>query len=601
MTSTQEKIDALRALMRKENLDGFFVPRADRFQNEYVPPSDERLAWLLGFTGSAGLALVLEDRVVLFVDGRYTVQASQQTDSSIVECVQIGAAQTYQSWLQHNLNEGQRIGFDAWLHSQAQAASFARACDYCGVYLVNSVNLVDALWHERPPTPCEPVVSHSLKYAGQRSADKLAAVAALVEENGADATVISATDSVAWLFNLRGSDIPYNPVFGAYALVDAGGGAELFLGADRLSSEAAENIPDNVRLSSPSEFEYLLGRLGESSARVQVDFSSIPAAVVQTLQEAGAQVVNAADPCVLPKAVKNSTEVEGTRKAHVRDGVAVTKFLYWLDCHRPADATELSVAEQLLQTRVAVAEQFGVALKDLSFNTISATGENAALPHYSATPEHNSVLKDGDIYLVDSGGQYLDGTTDITRTVILGQLPAAELAAEMRDRYTRVLKGHINLALARFPKGVSGNQLDAIARYALWQGGFDFDHGTGHGVGSYLCVHEGPQNISPRPNNQPLLSGMIVSNEPGYYKAGAYGIRIENLVLVTEIQSGERPMLGFETLTLAPIDLRLISVEMLSHEERSWLNRYHARVYKTLSPHLSAAERGWLEWATAEI
>ena len=599
--TTADKINALRASMRQNNLDGFLVPRADRFQNEYVPASDERLAWLLGFTGSAGLALVLLDRVILFVDGRYTVQAAQQTDPALVECVQIGAGLSYQSWLRDNLRPEQQIACDAWLHSQAQYQSFAQACQQAGAALQNSENLLDALWQDQAQAPENPVVAHLQQYAGQSSADKFVAVAESLAANGVDATVISATDSVAWLFNLRGSDIPYNPVFGAYALVDAAGSAELFIDEARLANEALDSLPEAVRLSPPDEFEVLLERLGEVNASVQLDFSSIPAAIAQCLKAGGAEVVNAADPCVLPKAIKNSVEAEGARQAHIRDGVAVSKFLYWLDNDRPQAATELEVAEQLRHTRLQVAEQFGVELKDLSFNTISATGENGALPHYSATPEHDCRLNTGDIYLVDSGGQYLDGTTDITRTVILDELPAGELANEMRDRYTRVLKGHISLALARFPQGTSGNQLDSIARYSLWQGGFDFDHGTGHGVGSYLCVHEGPQNISPRPNNQALLPSMIVSNEPGYYKAGAYGIRIENLVLVIEQAGGERPMLGFETLTLAPIDRRLIDAEMLNDAERGWLNRYHQRVYETVAPHLSETEPQWLAKATATI
>ena len=599
--TTAEKLTSLRALMRQNNLDGFLVPRADRFQNEYVPASDERLAWLLGFTGSAGLALVLQERVILFVDGRYTVQAVQQTDASLVECLQIGAGLSYQSWMREQLTEGQRIGCDAWLHSQAQYRGFAQACADAGAELLASPNLVDELWQERPEAPQNPVVQHPLTYAGQSSDEKLAIVAESLSQRGADAVIISTTDSVAWLFNLRGSDIPYNPVFGAYALVDAAGNAELFLDSARLNQDAAQALPDGVRLSSPDLFEPMLAALGDANATVQLDFASIPAAIAQQLADTGAGVQNGADPCVLPKAVKNAVEAEGARQAHIRDGVAVSKFLCWLDTQRPEGATELQVAEQLRQTRVAVAADFGVELKDLSFNTISATGENGALPHYSATDEYDGVLQSGDIYLVNSGGQYLDGTTDITRTVILDELPSGVLGEEMRDRYTRVLKGHIALALAHFPRGTSGNQLDALARYSLWKGGYDFAHGTGHGVGSYLCVHEGPQNISPRPNNQELLPGMIVSNEPGYYKAGAYGIRIENLVLVAKAPPSETPMLCFETLTLAPVDRRLIDAEMLNDAERDWLNRYHQRVYSTLAPHLTAAEQEWLAQVTEEI
>jgi Xaa-Pro aminopeptidase len=601
LTTTAEKLAALRELMTQNQLDGFLIPRADRLQNEYVSAADERLAWLLGFTGSAGLALVLAEQVILFVDGRYTVQAAQQTDPQLVQCVQIGGGLSYESWLAENLSANQRIGCDAWLHANGQYSRFENACAQASAELVGSDNLVDALWLDRPAAVANPIVAHTAEYAGQATSDKLAAVAQTLTANDVDATLLSATDSVAWLFNLRGSDIPYNPVFGAYAAVDAAGQAELFVDANRLTAEAQASLPAAVRISPVNDFTALLDKLGQANAAVQLDFTSIPAAIAQTLEDAGAELLNRQDPCVLPKAIKNPVEAEGARQAHIRDGVAVTKFLCWLDTARPAVATELSVAEQLRQTRVAVAEQFGVQLKDLSFNTISATGENAALPHYSASPEHDGDLKPGDIYLVDSGGQYLDGTTDITRTVILDELPAGDLAAEMRDRYTRVLKGHINLALARFPQGVSGSQLDAVARYALWQGGYDFDHGTGHGVGSYLCVHEGPQNISPRPNAQPLMPGMIVSNEPGYYKAGAYGIRIENLVLLVAPEGGERPMLGFETLTLAPIDRRLIDAEMLTTEERGWLNRYHQRVYTMLAPHLAAAEQQWLAEATATI
>ena len=602
--TTEAKLTALRALMREQKLDGFIVPRADRFQNEYVPSSDERLAWLIGFTGSAGLLVVLQDRAVLFVDGRYTVQAAQQVDPALIECVQISATLSYESWLQANLQADMNVGCDAWLHSQAQYQRFAAACEHAGASLENSENLVDAIWPDRPDTPANTVVAHPLEYAGQSTDEKLAAIALVLKNRGVDATVLSATDSVAWLCNLRGSDIPYNPVFGAYAVVDAAGSAELFIDEDRLDDEAFEALSENVQLMPPEAFDDLIDQLGEVQAAISLDYSSVPAAIAQSLTAAGAQISNAQDPCVLPKAIKNQTEQEGTRVAHIRDGVAVSRFLFWLDQQRPADATELSVAAKLRELREETAAAFGVALKDLSFNPISAAGRNAALPHYSATEEHNASLKSGEIYLVDSGGQYLDGTTDITRTVILDELPAGELGPQMRERYTRVLKGHINLAMARFPKGISGSQLDALARYALWQVGLDFDHGTGHGVGSYLCVHEGPQNISPRINQQPLLAGMIVSNEPGYYQAGDYGIRIENLVLVTEAnvpQGGDRPMLGFETITLAPIDRRLIDANLLTEAELGWLNRYHQRVYQTLAPHLPAQEQEWLAAMTADL
>lgn len=604
LNTTQQRLTTLRELMREQQLDAFIVPRADRFQNEYVPSSDERLAWLVGFTGSAGLMVVLHDRAVLFVDGRYTVQAAQQTDAALVECVQISAQLSYESWLQNNLQADMAVGCDPWLHPQGQHQRFANACESAGASLENSQNLVDQLWFDQPATPANPVVNHPLQYAGQAVDDKLAAVAVVLKNRGVDATVLSATDSVAWLFNLRGGDIPYNPVFGAYAVVDAAGTAELFLDEERLSDEAFEALPESVLLRPPEDFADLIGQLGVVGASISLDNSSIPAAIAQHLAAAGVQLIDAADPCVLPKAIKHQAEQEGARAAHLRDGVAVTRFLYWLDQHRPADATELSVAEQLRVFRQTTAKQFEVELKDLSFNTISAAGGNAALPHYSATEDNNASLKSGEIYLVDSGGQYLDGTTDITRTVILDQLPQGELGQQMVERYTRVLKGHINLALARFPKGITGSQLDALARYALWQVGLDFDHGTGHGVGSYLCVHEGPQNISPRINRQPLMAGMIVSNEPGYYQAGDYGIRIENLVLVSEASvptGGDRAMLGFETLTLAPIDRRLINASLLSEDELAWLNRYHQRVYESLAPHLPTEEQQWLAEITAAL
>jgi len=602
--NTNDRLSALRALMREQNLDGFIVPRADRFQNEYVPASDERLAWLLGFTGSAGLLVVLQERAVLFVDGRYTVQAAQQTDATEVECVQISAQLSYESWLTANLEADMVIGCDPWLHPQGQHDRFRQACESAGASLENSANLVDALWQDRPAAPAHPVVNHPLAYAGQAVADKLSAVAAVLTNRGVDATVLSAADSVAWLLNLRGSDIPYNPVFGAYVVVDAAGTAELFLDEARLDDEAFEALPANVLIRAPEEFDDLMGQLGVVEAAICLDYSTIPAAIAQHLAAAGAQLLNAKDPCVLPKAIKNSVEQAGARAAHLRDGVAVTRFLYWLDQQRPSDATELSVADKLCSLRLETAEQFAVELKDLSFNTISAAGANAALPHYSASEDNNAPLLPSEIYLVDSGGQYLDGTTDITRTVILDALPEGDQGLQMVERFTRVLKGHINLALARFPKGISGSQLDALARYALWQVGLDFDHGTGHGVGSYLCVHEGPQNISPRINQQPLMAGMIVSNEPGYYQVGDYGIRIENLVLVTDAEvpaGGDRPMLGFETLTLAPIDRRLIDPNLLTEAELGWLNRYHQRVYNSLAEHLPADEQQWLATVTAPL
>ena len=584
--ASAERLGRLRAELARRGLDGFLLPMADEHQNEYVPPRAQRIAWLTGFTGSAGLVLVLAESAALFTDGRYTLQAAAQVDASLYELRHI-TDEPPTEWVAKRLGAG-RLGYDPWLFTADGVARFRAAAEKAGGALVAvDGNPLDAVWTDQPPPPLAPVVAHELRYAGEASADKRSRIASALD---ADAVVLTATDSIAWLFNIRGADVAHTPLALAFAVLRADSTADLFLDRRKLTPGLDAHLGNAVTLREQAEFAAGLAEL--AGKRVRVDPATAASWVFDRLEAAGAHVVRATDPCQLPKACKNEVELAGTRAAHRRDGAALTRFLRWLDAEGQG-ADELTAAARLEAFRRA-----DPLFRDTSFDTISGAGPNGAIVHYRSTPETNRRLEAGTLYLVDSGGQYPDGTTDVTRTVAVGAP-----SAEMRDRFTRVLKGHIALATCRFPEGASGSQLDALARLALWQAGLDYDHGTGHGVGSYLGVHEGPQRISKIPNTVALKPGMIVSNEPGYYKTGGYGIRIENLVVVVrvELEGAEKPMLGFETLTRAPIDLNAVAPEMLSADERAWLNAYHADVRAALRPALDEDEARWLDRATRAI
>ncbi|HEX3431804.1 MAG TPA: aminopeptidase P family protein [Rhizomicrobium sp.] len=589
----EPRLAALRAELARRGLDGFLVPRADEHQGEYVPKRAERLAWLTAFTGSAGAAVVLSDKAAVFVDGRYTLQVREQTDTRLFEPRDL-IAEGPAAWIAANAPSGTRIGYDPWLHTANAVDLLRNATTQAGAELVAcDSNPIDAIWSDQPAPPLVKAVPHPLELAGESAESKRMRIGEVLKRNHADAGVITLPDSICWLLNIRGGDIPHTPFVLSFALIHADGSTDLFMDSRKLSSELTQHLGNAVRLRDPEEFPRALERLGGKT--VIADPANCAAAVFDGLQKAGAKVQREPDPCQLPKACKNPVEIAGARKAHVRDGAALTRFLAWMAREAPrGHLTEIQAAEVLEGYRRATD-----SLVDISFDSISGAAAHAAIPHYRVTHSSDRPIRRDEIYLIDSGGQYPDGTTDVTRTIIVGT--ATE---EMRDRFTRVLKGHIALATMRFPEGTTGAALDAFARKPLWDAGIDYDHGTGHGVGAYLSVHEGPQNISKRPITQALKPGMICSNEPGYYKEGDYGIRIENLVVVTEpvnIPGGDRPMMGLETITLAPIDLELVEPQLLTNEERDWLNRYHARVRETLSPVVDSETRDWLARVTRAI
>ena len=588
------RLARLRARLAAEGLDGFLVPRADEHQGEYVPKAAERLAWLTGFTGSAGTCVVLGDAAAVFVDGRYTLQVREQTDGGAFErCHLVDMPPS--KWLAGRLKPGQRLGYDPMLHTVAQVRRLEKVCAEAGAeFVAVADNPIDAVWDGRPALPVGAVLLQPGDLAGASAAEKIARLEAALEKAGVDAAVLTQPDSIAWLFNVRGSDVAHNPVPLAFAILRKGAPPQLFIDGRKLSNAVRSAVADVAEIAEPAGLTPALAALGAKAARVLVDPELTADAIARRITAAGGVIVEGQDPVLLPKAVKNAAEIAGTRRAHLRDGAAVTRFLHWLETTAPAGhLDEIAVAEALERFRSETG-----ALKDISFDTISGAGAHAALPHYRVTRASSAPLKPGEIYLIDSGGQYEDGTTDITRTVIVG-----EPTAEMRDRFTRVLAGMIAISTARFPVGTSGAQLDPFARMALWKAGLDFDHGTGHGVGVYLSVHEGPQRIS-KLGTTPFEAGMILSNEPGYYKAGEYGIRIENLLLVTPaepVAGGERPMHGFETLTCAPIDRRLIEPALLSPADRAWLDGYHAEVLARIGPLVDGETRAWLARATAPL
>jgi Xaa-Pro aminopeptidase len=592
-----DRLAALRREMEQRGLSGFVVPRADQHQGEYVPPSAQRLAWLTGFTGSAGSAVVLAQKAAIFVDGRYTLQVRAEVDTELFTPLHL-TEHPPQRWLREELAKGDRIGFDPWLHTAEQVQILDKACERVGASLVPCPdNPLDAVWRDRPAAPASVVSAHPEAFAGRSSAAKRADMAAELEREGLDAAILSAPESIAWLLNIRGSDVAFTPLALGFAILDRDGGVAVFMEPGRIPDAVASGWGDGVTLAAPPDFEAALRRLGQDGKRVRLDSATAPFQVAETLRTNGAVVEGGADPCALPRACKNPVEMAGTRAAHRRDGAAMARFLAWLEgAARHGGLDEMTAAGTLEAFRAR-----GEHFRGLSFPTISGAGPNGAIVHYHSTEKTNRALAAGELYLVDSGAQYLDGTTDITRTVLIGG-PAPD---EARRRFTLVLKGHIALARAVFPVGTTGSQLDAMARAPLWSAGLDYDHGTGHGVGSFLSVHEGPQRISKVCNTVALRPGMILSNEPGYYKTGAYGIRIENLVLVAAHpapEGAERELLGFETLTLAPIDRNLIEARLLDDGERLWLDAYHARVRAEIMPQLTeTAERDWLERATAPL
>lgn len=588
--SHSARLAALRAELAAQGLDGFVVPLTDEHMSEYVGDYAQRLGWLTGFGGSAGSAVVLADKAAIFTDGRYTLQVREQVSGEDYAYIPV-PQDSIAAWLGREAAAGQRIGYDPWLHTRQQVADMAAAlAERDAAPVAVTANPIDAIWTDRPsPSPAVLTVQNDA-VAGESSAAKRARIGEWLAEQRADAVVLSALDSIAWALNIRGTDVAHTPVALSYAIVHADGETDLFVAPDKITPEVRAHLGNAVRLHDRAAFDaYLTGFAGK---RVVADPERAVAAIAQALEAGGAKVLALRDPVVLTKAIKNPAEVAGHRAASMRDGAAMVTFLRWVESECPKGGqTELSAAAQLLACREATG-----LLKDTSFATISATGAHGASPHYHVTEESNAAIEPGQLFLIDSGGQYQDGTTDITRV-----MPIGTPTPEMRDRFTRVLKGHIGLATAVFPDGTLGGHLDSLARRPLWEVGLDYAHGTGHGVGAYLSVHEGPQRIA-APNYpggaamEPLRAGMMLSNEPGYYKAGEYGIRIENLVLVEPraIAGADRDMLGFETLTLCPIERTLIVPELLTVEERDWFNAYHARVAALLAPELEGADRAWL-------
>jgi Xaa-Pro aminopeptidase len=580
------RLDAVRAAVAAEGLAGFLVPRGDEHLGEYVPPSGERLAWLTGFTGSAGLAVVLTDAAAVWSDGRYVLQLAAQTDGRLWERLHLTESPP-PAWIAARIGEGV-LGYDPWLHSEEGLRPFKEA----GIALrAVGRNPVDVAWTDRPPPPAGPAMPHDLAYAGATSGEKREQIAALLRDARQDAAVISDPASIAWLLNIRGSDVENTPFALGFCLVHADGNVDLFMDGGKLPAQTRAWLGNNVAIAERTALPEALARLG--GKRVRVDAGGSAVWFATRLRDAGATVVAGADPCLVPKARKNAVEQAGARAAHARDAVALTRFLYWL---RGAGGreTELSAAARLGEFRAA-----GKLFRGDSFAAISGAGEHGAIMHYRVTAETNRPIRANEVYLIDSGGQYADGTTDVTRTVWTGPDAAPDI---VRDHFTRVLKGHIAVATAVFPEKVAGVRLDALARAALWQAGLDYDHGTGHGVGSYLSVHEGPVSISPHLRPAVIEAGMILSNEPGYYLPGAYGIRIENLLLVQPADvGGEKPFLRFETLTLAPIDRTLILPGLLRADEVAWLDAYHARVLREVGPGLDEDSRAWLADACAPL
>lgn len=568
------RLSQLRDKLINHKLDAYLQPVHDEWMSEYPPACNRRVEWLTGFSGSAGLAIILAEKAVLFVDGRYTLQASEQVGAEYE--VLNSADVTAQSWLEKNLGNGAKVGYDPKLYTKVMLDKFKQFS------LIPTENLIDALWENRPPKPATEIFAHDIIYSGETSMEKRLRVAGEIKKSRADAAFLSAPESVNWLLNIRACDTENTPLCLAFAIIDVQGNVQLFVDSARLDEKLKKHLGGGVKICAPDSLAEELRSLSQKT--MLVDKQTTTVFITDLCSASGIKLLAGTDPCVLFKAIKNPVELAGIRKAHIRDGAAVAKLLCWLE--KQENISELEVADKLLLFRM----QNDLFLEP-SFDTIAGSGEHGAIVHYRATQESNRVLQKGELFLLDSGGQYFDGTTDITRTVAIG-----EPSAEHKDRFTRVLKGHIALAMAQFPEGTAGSQLDALARQYLWQEGIDYDHGTGHGVGCFLGVHEGPQRISKRGGDAPLAVGMVVSNEPGYYKAGEYGIRIENLVTVVEKSVGEngKKFLGFETLTCAPIDVRIIDFLLLTEVEKKWLDNYHGWVKTQILPLLDADEREWL-------
>lgn len=597
MSTHEARLQALREQLKRDRLDGFVVPISDEHMSEYVGDYAQRLAWLTGFQGSAGSAVVLPEEAAIFVDGRYTLQVREQVDGNHWQYVGVPQTSVAQ-WLGEHAAKGARIGYDAWLHTRAWAEHAAAALAEKGATLVPvDTNPVDAVWPDRPEPSQARLIVHPQDLTGKGAGEKRQEIADWLHAHKADAVILSALDSIAWTFNIRGKDVSRTPVALAYAVVHDDATADLYVAPEKMADDVTQHLGNAVRVHDreafASDFATLAGK------KVVVDPERAVAAIFTGLDRAGADIVALREPTVLAKAIKNEVEIAGQRAAQARDGAALSRFLHWISVEAPKGGlTELSASDRLEAFRQETGK-----LEDLSFDTISGAGPNGAVVHYRVSEETNRPIEIDSLYLVDSGAQYRDGTTDVTRTIAIGTP-----TAEMRDRFTRVLKGHIALATAVFPQGTRGGQLDTLARQYLWAAGLDYAHGTGHGVGSFLGVHEGPQRIAMSAGGQagtdePLRAGMILSNEPGYYKTGEYGIRIENLVLVEnrDVPGAEKPVLGFETLTFAPIERRLIDVEMLSPAERQWVDAYHARVLAVVGPQLDGEAKAWLEAQCAPL
>ena len=593
MSTHEDRLKALRAQLERDGLDGFVIPLTDEHMSEYVGAYAQRLAWLTGFQGSAGSAVVLAQDAAIFVDGRYTLQVREQVDGAHWQYEGVPQS-SVAGWLGQHAPDGGRIGYDPWLHTRAWVKAAGDALAERGATLVAvNANPVDAVWADRPAPSAARVMAHDDCYAGQGAADKLQAMAQWLAAARADAVVLSALDSIAWTFNIRGKDVARTPVALAYAVVHADATADLYVAPEKVDDAVVRHLGQAVRVHDRADFARALAGFGGRT--VVADPDRAVAAIFEALEAGGAKVLALRDPAVLPKAIKNEVEIAGHKAAQLRDGAALSRFLYWLSVEAPqGEVDELGAAARLEAFRRDTGE-----LQDLSFDTISGAGPNGAVVHYRVDDSTNRRIEPGSFYLVDSGGQYRDGTTDVTRTIAIGVV-----SDEMKRRFTLVLKGHIALARAQFPTGTRGGQLDILARQFLWAEGLDYAHGTGHGVGSFLSVHEGPQRIATfGGGDEPLQPGMILSNEPGYYKAGEYGIRIENLVLVEprDVPGGERAMMGFETLTFAPIDRHAIAAELLTSDERAWVDGYHAMVLERIGPQLEGDALAWLNGACAPL
>lgn len=593
-SKTPLRVETLRSRLADLSLDGFLVPHGDEFQNEYLPACNKRLLWLTGFSGSAGLAIILCDKAAIFIDGRYTLQVTNEVDLDLFAPLQV-PQNTPADWIINQVTQKARIGFDPRLQTiktiENLRDSVSKKNPDCE-FIALDENPLDEIWTDRPALPQTPVILHPLKFAGKKSSQKIEELQSELTDQNLAACLLTDQASIAWLFNIRGNDVPHTPLALSYAILHARKKPELIIDPEKLSPTVEKKLRTNVKLFPMSQLEKRIDRLAKTKGRVALDPLQTSCWFDDRLRQNGElEIIHRGDPCTLPKAIKNKTEIKGMRNAHIRDGVAVSRFLCWLETAAAKGIDEITAARKLESFRQETGK-----LQDISFETISGSGPNGAIVHYRVDEDSNRGMTQNSLFLVDSGGQYRDGTTDITRTVAIG-----EPTKEMRRHFTLVLKGHIAIATSRFPIGTRGVDLDGLARMALWKAGLDYDHGTGHGVGAFLGVHEGPQGISKRAMKE-FVPGMIVSNEPGFYKEGSYGIRIENLVLVLPAhtpEDGERPMLGFETLTQVPLDRSLIVFDLLNNEEISWLDRYHQEVHRLISPHLETdKERQWLKNAT---